>query len=79
MKKQELGERVRAESTPSVQRQRRIDSALERKALSDARSPQQQLARLDRAFGQGQGAKKERAKLLKRIEAQNPPKEEKGD
>ena len=37
-------------------------------AARAARTDQQQLARLDKIFGVGLGAAKERAKLLKRIE-----------
>jgi hypothetical protein len=45
----------------------RKERALERKEAADQRSPQEQLSRLDRMFGEGQGAKKEREKLHKRI------------
>lgn len=38
-----------------------------RQAEREARSPQEQLARLDKMFGPGQGAKKERTKLARRI------------
>lgn len=41
--------------------------ALERQEVAKNRTPQQQLARLDSKFGAGNGAKKERAKLAKRI------------
>lgn len=42
---------------------KRRAEAGERKAVRDALTPQQQLARLDTLFGVGQGAKKERARL----------------
>ena len=45
----------------------KADEAQERKELRDARTPQQQIAVLDKKFGAGLGAKKERAKLLKLI------------
>lgn len=48
--------------------QRRLDAA-ERQAHRDSLSSEAQLARLDMKFGQGQGAKKERARLAKRIAA----------
>lgn len=41
--------------------------ALERQEVSGNRTPQEQLERLDMKFGVGNGAKKERAKLAKRI------------
>ena len=50
-------------------------------AARAARTDQQQLARLDKIFGVGLGAAKERARLLRRIEGaknkkQEPPKVE---
>ena len=44
------------------------ERALERQEVASKRTPQEQLARLDKMFGEGQGARKERAKLNKRIE-----------
>lgn len=41
----------------------RQEGAKARKALSDLLTPKERLARLDAAFGVGQGAQKERAKL----------------
>jgi hypothetical protein len=40
-----------------------------RQAERDKRTPQEQIARLDRILGEGVGAKKERAKLLTEIGA----------
>ena len=51
--------------------QRRAD-AVERAAARASISDAEQLARLDAMFGEGNGAKKERAKLKARIE--NPAK-----
>jgi hypothetical protein len=45
----------------------RREDAKERQEVADQRTPHEQLARLDRMFGPGQGAKKERAKLAKKI------------
>ena len=50
--------------------------ALERKEITDKRSPQDQLERLDFLFGEGKGATKERAKLVKKIEDAKNKKEE---
>lgn len=49
--------------------QRRRAAAAERRVEQDARSPEEQLARLDKAFGAGNGAAKERAKLVAKITA----------
>lgn len=55
---------------PSRKEQRRENAA--RLAEERAkRSPQQQLDRLDKMFGKDQGAKKERARLLKAIKKDN--------
>lgn len=54
---------------------------LARQSARNARTPEQQLAVLDRKLGKGQGAGKERAKLAKQIEdiraAKKQKKEEK--
>jgi hypothetical protein len=42
--------------------------ARERQAERDNRTPQEQLARLDRILGNGQGARRERARLKKQIQ-----------
>ena len=47
----------------------RRERATTRTAKAEVRTPQEQLARLDRAFGVGKGAVKERKKLAARIEA----------
>lgn len=44
-------------------------SALERQEVAAKRTPQEQLERLDKMFGQGNGAVKERAKLARRLAA----------
>lgn len=46
----------------------------ERQEARKRRSDEQQLARLDAMFGEGQGAKRERARLLKRIRQQKETK-----
>jgi hypothetical protein len=43
------------------------ESAKARQLEADERTPEQQLQRLDRMFGAGLGAKKERAKIAKRM------------
>lgn len=50
-------------------RHQRHEEAVARQKLYDARTPQQQLALLDRKFGKGVGAKKERARLNRLINA----------
>jgi len=56
-------------------REERRERAKERKEAAEGRTPQEQLARLDDMLGKGKGAKKERAKLAKRIEdLKNKPK-----
>jgi hypothetical protein len=49
----------------------RKERALERAEVAAQRTPEDQLHRLDRMFGKGQGAAKERLKLQKRIEERN--------
>jgi len=63
------GENLRNSRTTFPQLKARQDSAAIRQAVADLRTPQEQLKRLDQAFGVGQGAAKERAKLQARIEA----------
>ena len=46
----------------------RQEAANARQQQRDKRTPKQQLALLDRRFGKGQGASKERARLQKEIE-----------
>lgn len=46
----------------------RKKNATERQEVSNKRTPQEQLERLDWKLGDGKGAAKERAKLLKRME-----------
>lgn len=57
--------------------QMRVTRAKARQAEADQRTPEQQLANLDRLFGPGQGAAKERAKLARRIEARDAERAEK--
>jgi hypothetical protein len=42
-------------------------SAAARKKVADLRTPEEQIARLDNAFGKGLGAVKERAKLAAKM------------
>ena len=49
-------------------RERRRDAAEERAEARAARSPQQQLERLDALLGEGTGAVKERARLEKQLQ-----------
>jgi len=44
------------------------ERALERLEVTSQRTPEEQTKRLDMKFGKGLGAKKERAKLARRIE-----------
>lgn len=61
-------------------RKLRREEALERAQARSDRSHQEQLARLDRLFGKGKGAAKERARLAGEIEkAAAAKKKEKGD
>jgi ABC-type enterochelin transport system substrate-binding protein len=53
---------------PKEQRQK---EALERQALRDSLTHQQQLEKLDKIFGEGEGAAKERKRLLSLIEPKN--------
>lgn len=61
------GNNARNKRTTFPDVRRRQEAAAARKAVSDARPPQEQLVRLDQAFGVGVGAKKERAKLAARM------------
>lgn len=45
----------------------RQNEAKERQAIYDKLTPKQKLAKLDKMFGQGVGAKKERAKIEARM------------
>lgn len=49
-------------------RKEKREEAEARQRAAEERTPQEQLARLDAMFGSGVGAKKERAKLLARIQ-----------
>jgi len=51
---------------PSAVDRRRKDAAVRQEA-SDALTPMQKLAQLDKSFGDGKGAVKERAKLAKKL------------
>jgi hypothetical protein len=52
-------------------RSERQEQARERQTIANKRTPEEQLRRLDKMFGEGQGATKERAKLAKRIAERN--------
>jgi len=52
-------------------RSERQERARERQTVANKRTPEEQLRRLDKMFGEGQGATKERAKLAKRIAERN--------
>lgn len=58
---------TKASSKESVNRRRL--SAGARQAAADKRTPEEQLQRLDKLFGPGQGAGKERVKLALKIKA----------
>lgn len=53
---------------------RRRERAAIRLAESAGRTPEEQLARLDKAFGVGKGAARERAKLAKKLNQGGKPK-----
>ncbi len=63
------GENLRNSRTTFPHIAARQQRASDRQAVADLRRPEEQLQRLDRAFGVNSGAKKERAKLAARIEA----------
>ena len=48
------------------------ERAEERRAEREKRSPTEQIALLDKRFGEGIGAKKERARLLSKLEEERP-------
>ena len=50
-------------------RERKRKEAEARQAAYQALTPQQRLDRLDKAFGKGQGARRERARILKALTA----------
>ncbi len=52
----------------AARRQQKREEAEERFSARSARSPKEQLAKLDCQLGKGVGAKKERAKLIAQIE-----------
>jgi hypothetical protein len=54
----------------SRKRDRKCKEALERQALSAKLSPEERLERLDKLFGEGKGATKERLKLHARLRRQ---------
>ncbi len=49
----------------TTNKQIRVKMAMERQALSEKLSPKERLEKLNQKFGEGLGAKKERAKLQK--------------
>jgi hypothetical protein len=50
-------------------RERKREEAEARQAAYDSLTVQQKIARLDKKFGNGQGASKERAKLQKQLDS----------
>ena len=67
-KKQEISDEPRnVRSCTHPQRTRRQEQAEKLRKARAKRTDQQQLAELDRVFGKGNGAKKERARLKERI------------
>ena len=54
----------------------RREAAIQRAELTANLTPEQKIARIDQRFGKDVGAKKERAKLSKLIEARTAPKKE---
>ena len=67
-KKQELSAEPRSvRQCTHPQRARRQEQAEKLRKARAKRTDQQQLAELDRVFGKGKGAKKERARLKARI------------
>ena len=67
-KKQELSTEPRSvRQCTHPQRTRRQEQAEKLRKARAKRTDQQQLAELDRVFGKGNGAKKERARLKERI------------
>lgn len=58
-------------------KENRKKAAIARQAEADNRSPKDQLLRLNELFGDGQGAKKERAKLEARIAKEKEEKSKK--
>ena len=54
----------------TVGREVRRETAEKRNAAWAEKSPKDQLASLDARLGKGQGAKKQRAKILKKMEAE---------
>ena len=67
-KKQEISDEPRnVRQCTHPQRTRRQESAKKCVEARAKRTDQQQLAELDRVFGKGKGAKKERARLKERI------------
>ena len=67
-KKQEISDAPRyVRSCTHPQRTRRQEQAEKLRKARAKRTDQEQLAELDRVFGKGKGAKKERARLKERI------------
>ena len=67
-KKQEISEETRfVRDCAHPQRTRRQEQGEKLRKARAERTDQQQLAELDKVFGKGKGAKKERARLKERI------------
>jgi len=53
-----------------ARKRQKQEEALERQAVRDKMSPQQQLAELDKVFGEDNGAEKERERLMRQVSKQ---------
>lgn len=67
---------LKARAIREARVQEQMEAFEEREEAARKRTPQEQLKRLNDMFGVGQGAKKERAKLARRIAAQKQKKGE---
>lgn len=59
---------AKAQQARAAKQEAKKQLALSNKESREQRTPEQQLALLDKKFGKGQGAQRERARLLKQIE-----------
>lgn len=63
---------AKAREVWAARKEAKLESALQRKAEREKRSPKEQLALLDKRLGKDQGAARERARLQTMLDA--PPK-----